>query len=94
MQIIDPTYGKTTGPGTGQDVPQPVDWRNDPMCLFSNAKPNADDLLKAIGPRLGQALGRDAPAFESKKNAATPADPDMLDWLAQQYRVVVLAVGD
>jgi thioredoxin reductase (NADPH) len=93
MQIIDPTYGKP-GSGTGQPAATAPDWRHDPMCLFSNSKPNADDLLRGIGPRLGAALGRGDIAFERKKNAAMPADPDMLDWLARQYRVVVLAVGD
>ena len=93
MEIIDPTYGKPGARRGKAAAPEP-DWRRDPMCLFSNSKPNADELLRGIGARLGAALGRGDISFESKENAAMPADPDQLDWLARQYRVVLLAAGD
>ena len=32
--------------------------------------------------------------FASKPNASAAADKDMIDWLSQRYKMVVVAVGD
>lgn len=93
MRIVNPTFGRL------ESVPEQssgrrVDWLHDPMCVFSNSKPNADELLTGLSVHLRGALERDEVAFEAKRNASMPADRDMLDWLAQQYRLAVLAIGD
>jgi thioredoxin reductase (NADPH) len=93
MRVINPTFGQPTS-GHDQAASRPPDWRRDPICMFSNSKPNANELLLGISSRLEKMLGRKEIAFESKQNAAMPAGPELLDWLARQYRVVVLAVGD
>lgn len=93
MRVVNPTFGRQELEADHMAV-RPLEWRQDPMCLFSNSKPNADELLEGIGVGLAKALERSDIRFEAKQNAAVPAETDMLDWLAQQYRLVVLAIGD
>lgn len=93
MQVINPTFGKPASEH-GKAAARPLDWRHDPICMFSNSKPNANELLQGVSSRLRRVLGRKDIAFESKKNSAMPASPELLDWLARQYRLAVLAVGD
>lgn len=93
MRIVNPTFGHpelTVEERAGR----PPSWRDDTICVFSNSKPNADELLNGVRERLQAAFGRGDIAYEAKRNAAVPADPDMIDWLAEQYRLAILAVGD
>lgn len=93
MRIVNPTFGylshKADPAARQQD-----DWRTAPICMFTNSKPNATELLNGIREQLSARFQRTDIGFAAKQNAARPADPDTIDWLAQQYRIVVLAVGD
>ncbi|MQA88298.1 MAG: hypothetical protein GEV03_27685 [Streptosporangiales bacterium] len=93
MRIVNPTFGHPEHVAE-TSASRPLDWRYDPMCVFSNSKPNANELLHGVRTRLEEVFGRDDVAYEAKQSAAVPADPDMIDWLAEQYRLAVLAIGD
>ena len=69
-----------------------ADWTE--VALFSNSKPNATELLRGVGERLQAHWDLPGVAFASKPNASAAADKDMIDWLLQRYKMVVVAVGD
>jgi hypothetical protein len=64
------------------------------MCVFSNSKPGAKELLTTVSRRLEKEHGVQPIGFASKPNAAVAAETTMIDYLAEQYRLVILAVGD
>ncbi|GLZ48595.1 hypothetical protein Acsp06_47800 [Actinomycetospora sp. NBRC 106375] len=64
------------------------------LCGLSNSKPGAHDLLDAIGRRLADEHGLGPNGLEAKPSAAVGADPALLDHLAAQYRLAVVAIGD
>ncbi len=92
MRIVDPTYGtgaeELAAGVAGDAAPAGT------LCLFSNSKPGATDLLRGIGDRLVAERGFGDVGFASKPNAAAGAQTDVLDHLAQQYRMAVVAIGD
>jgi thioredoxin reductase (NADPH) len=93
MRIVNPTIGDphhaTDDVGHG-----PHDWLDDPICMFTNSKPNATELLDGVRANLSEHLYRTDIGFAAKQNSARPASVELLDWLAQQYRIAVLAIGD
>ncbi|MEJ2861031.1 hypothetical protein WCD58_07680 [Actinomycetospora sp. OC33-EN07] len=64
------------------------------LCGLSNSKPGAHDLLEAIGRRLAGDHGFGPNGLEAKPSAAVGADAGLLDHLAAQYRLAVVAIGD
>jgi hypothetical protein len=64
------------------------------LCLFSNSKPGATDLLQGVADRLVAERGFGEVGFASKPSAASGAQTDVLDHLAEQYRMAVVAIGD
>ena len=69
-----------------------ADWTE--VALFSNSKPNATELLRGVGERLQAHWDLPELGFASKPNASAAADKDIIDWLSQRYKMVVVAVGD
>ena len=91
MRIVDPTYG------TPADEEVTVASDAAPagtLCLLSNSKPGATDLLRGVADRLVAERGFGDVGFASKPNAAAGAQTDVLDHLAEQYRMAVVAIGD
>ncbi|SFM81641.1 thioredoxin reductase (NADPH) [Pseudonocardia ammonioxydans] len=92
MRIIDPTYGTPS-----EEASTAVAGDRPPagtLCLFSNSKPGASDLLRGVGDQLGAERGILDVGFAAKPNAAAGADEDQLDHLAARYRMAVVAIGD
>ncbi|TFV74435.1 pyridine nucleotide-disulfide oxidoreductase [Blastococcus sp. CT_GayMR19] len=93
LRIVDPTFGvlpddadvEVRAGGT-------ADWTQ--VALFTNSKPNATELLRGVGERLQAHWDLRDLGFASKDNASAAADKDTIDWLSQNYKMVVVAVGD
>lgn len=92
VRIVDPSFGIPVD----EDV-TPVARDGEPagaLCLFSNSKPGANELLNGIARRLEAERGMAGIGFDSKPSAASAADTETLDRLAQQYRRAIVAIGD
>lgn len=93
LRIVDPTFGVLpVDTEAAQVAGGTADWSE--VAVFSNSKPNATELLRGVGERLQAHWELPELGFASKPNASTAADKDTIDWLAQRYRMVVVAVGD
>jgi thioredoxin reductase (NADPH) len=93
LRIVDPTFG--VQPAEAETTPLSggtADWTE--VALFSNSKPNATELLRGVGERLQAHWDLPEIGFASKPNASAAADKDTIDWLAQRYKMVLVAVGD
>ena len=92
MRIVDPTFGT---PGDEHVVAvASADTKPDILCVFSNSKPGANELLAGVRRRLESARAFVPIGFASKPNAASAADTATIDHLAAQYRMAVVAIGD
>ena len=93
MRIINPSFGhqpvstETVKAGT-------VDWLKDPIILFSNSKPNAQELLEGIRAKFGAIRSIENIDFISKDTASRAAPPEMIDKVALKYKAALLALGD
>jgi hypothetical protein len=92
MRIVDPTYGVAADEEAAAVAAEPAPAGT--LCLFSNSKPGATDLLQGVADRLVAERGFGDVGFASKPNAASGAQTDVLDHLAAQYRMAVVAIGD
>jgi hypothetical protein len=93
MRIINPCFGQAVA--TGETIKAgAVDWRRDPIVLFSNSKPNAKELLEGLKAKLGSIRAVDTIDLVWKPSASQPASPDLLDKVAHKYRAALLALGD
>lgn len=92
MRIVDPTYGtpadEEAAAVAGDTAPAGT------LCLFSNSKPGATDLLQGVADRLCTERGVADIGVASKPNAASGASADVLDHLAVRYRMAIVAIGD
>ena len=93
LRIVDPTFGvRPDESDVDVQAGGTADWTE--VALFSNSKPNATELLRGVGERLQAHWDLPELGFASKPNASAAADKDMIDWLSQRYKMVVVAVGD
>ncbi|MDP5183580.1 NAD(P)/FAD-dependent oxidoreductase [Blastococcus sp. BMG 814] len=93
LRIVDPTFGVPADEAEGAvAVGGGADWTE--VALFSNSKPNATELLRGVGGRLQEHWALPELGFASKPNASAAADKDVIDWLSQRYKMVLVAVGD
>lgn len=92
MRIVDPTHG--LAPGTVEPTEAAPSTAAGELCGLSNSKPGATVLLETIGQRLTADHGLRPMHLASKPSAAAGADPELLDHLAAQYRLAVVAIGD
>ena len=72
----------------------PVDWRRDPIILFSNSKPNAKELLEGLRAKLGTIRPIEGIDFVYKDSASKPAPTGIVDEVSRKYRAALLALGD
>ncbi len=93
MRIVNPTFGRKA-PSTEQVAVDAVDWRRDPIILFSNSKPNAKELLEGVRDSMGAYRATDNIDYIHKDSPAQPAPPAMIDALATKYRAALLAIAD
>lgn len=91
MRIVDPTFGV---PADQDAVAVERAAAAAGLCLFSNSKPGANELLDGVGRRLAAERGVSDIGFAAKPNAAAAAETATLDHLAAQYRTAVVAIGD
>ena len=63
MRIVNPSFGIAPA-GAEQATEGKVDWRNDPIVLFGNSKPNARELLEGVKAKLASIRRVDASAWE------------------------------
>ncbi len=93
LRIVDPTFGLApVEEEAGELAGGTAEWTE--VALFSNSKPNATELLQGLGGRLREHWQLAELGFASKPNASEPADKDTIDWLAQRFKMVLVAVGD
>lgn len=93
MRIINPSFGQASA--TAESVTSgPVDWRRDPIILFSNSKPNAKELLEGLRAKLGTIRSLEGIDFVYKESASKPAPTAIVDDVAKRYRAALLALGD
>src|SRR3546814_9853526 len=93
MRIVNPAFGVAPA-GSEQISVRPVNWREDPIALFSNSKPNARELLEGIREKLGAIRTVDDIDHVYKDSASQPAPAGMIDKVSQHYRVALLALAD
>ena len=93
MRIVNPSFGLVPA-GTELTATRKVDWRQDPIILFSNHKPNARELLEGVRAKLADLRRIDNVDFIHKNSASQPAPPAMIEAVAQKYRAALLALGD
>ena len=93
MRIVDPTYGTAsrTAPEPAAPPPTPA---TAGLCGFSNSKPGAHDLINGVLARLRDEHAIGGTGFVSKPNASVAARSEVLDHVAEQYRMAVVAIGD
>ncbi|MDK3258491.1 NAD(P)/FAD-dependent oxidoreductase [Blastococcus capsensis] len=93
LRIVDPTFGVQPADSAAEaQAGGTADWSE--VALFSNSKPNATELLRGVGERLQEHWELPELGFASKPNASAAADKDVIDWLSQRYKMVLVAVGD
>ena len=93
LRIVDPTFGVEPAGSVVEEQPGgTADWSE--VALFSNSKPNATELLRGVGERLQEHWELAEIGFASKPNASAAADKDLIDWLSQRFKMVLVAVGD
>ncbi len=93
MRIINPSFGLAPA-STEKVVSGAVDWRRDPIALFSNSKPNAKELLEGLKAKFGSIRSVENIEYLTKDTASRPAPPEMIDQVSKKYRAALLALGD
>lgn len=93
MRIINPSFGQALATAEAV-VSGPVDWRRDPIILFSNSKPNAKELLEGLRAKLGTIRRLEGIDMVFKESASRPAPTAIVDDVSKKYRGALLALGD
>jgi hypothetical protein len=93
MRIINPRFGQAMASVEAVQTGA-VDWRCDPIILFSNSKPNAKELLDGLRAKLGTIRPLEGIDFVSKDSASKPAPAAIVDDVSKRYRAALLALGD
>ena len=93
MLIVNPAFGRGTGGGE-QRARNAIDWRNDPIALFSNSKPNARELLEGVRANLAAFRRTDNIDYVSKDSVSQPAPAAILEHVANNYRAALMAIAD
>ena len=90
MLIVDPTQGRNSldAPNDTAGLPRRLAGR---VCLLSNAKPNASELLLGLARDVPGLHG--APLF-AKQSASLPAPDALLDRIADDFDTALVAIAD
>jgi len=90
MRIVDPTQGREDNGGRGL-VSTDARRLGGQVCLLSNSKPNASELLTRVAARFGELRG--APLFV-KPASSRPAPAELLDRIAESFDAALVALCD
>ena len=93
MRIVNPAFGLAQGSSETLSSGQ-VDWKTDPIALFSNSKPNAKELLEGLKAKLATVRKVDNVEMIYKDSASRPAPAEMIQQAGHKYRAALLALGD
>ena len=93
MRIVNPTFGNSAEGGETL-AGAPVDWRTDPIALFSNSKPNARELLEGIREKLGALRDVGNVGHVYKDGVGQPAPGNVIEQIAGSYRAALVAIAD
>ena len=93
MLIVNPSFGES---GATEELiaTRSVDWRVDPIVLFSNSKPNARELLEGVRVSLSGIRATDNIGFVYKSSASETAPAEIYDQVAEGYSAALLAIAD
>ena len=90
MRIVDPTQGRegllTNTQSSVADVRL-----SGQVCLLSNSKPNANELLRSVASAIPALRGA---SLFAKPFSSLPAPPELLDRLARDFDAALVAIGD
>lgn len=93
MRIVNPAFGLAQSSGETLKGGA-IDWKKDPIVLFSNSKPNAKELLEGLKAKLGGVRNVDNIDIVYKDSASRPAPADLIQQVGHKYRAALLALGD
>ena len=94
MRIVNPTFGVAPADSRAAAPAAPVNRLTDPIVLFGNNKPNAKELLEGLRSKLAGTRTVDGIDYIFKDSASQPAPSGMIEKVAQNYKVALLALGD
>lgn len=90
-QLIDPTAGG--GKGKVVLAPRPMDLAGKVVGLLDNTKEQGALILETLGRALCEQHGAARVIMLSKEHYSKPADPVIIDQIAQEAQVAIAAVG-
>ena len=93
MLIVNPAFGRDTG-CLENITDRPFDWRQDPIALFSNSKPNAKELLEGVREALAGLRNNSNIGFVKKDSVSQPAPGEVIEHIAANYRGALMAIAD
>ena len=93
MRIVNPSFGLAQGSSETLKSGA-IDWKKDPIALFSNSKPNAKELLEGLKAKLATVRNVDNIELIYKDSASRPAPAAMIQHVGHTYRAALLALGD
>ena len=89
--LIDPTAGG--GKGKVALAPRPMDLAGKVVGLLDNTKEQGALILETLGRGLCEQHGAARVVLLSKEHYSKPADPLIIDQIAQEAQVAIAAVG-
>jgi hypothetical protein len=89
--LIDPTAGG--GKGKVMLAPRPMDLAGKVVGLLDNTKEQGALILETLGRALREQHGAARVVLLSKEHYSKPADPLIIDQIAQEAQVAIAAVG-
>ena len=93
MRIVNPTFGLSAAAEEHVAL-KPINWKTDPIVLFSNSKPNARELLEGIKAKLSAFRPVNNIDFITKNSASREAPTDLIEKVAANYCGALLAIAD
>jgi hypothetical protein len=90
-QFIDPTAGG--GKGKVVPAPRPMALAGKVVGLLDNTKEQGALILETLGRALCEQHGAGRVVMLSKEHYSKPADPLIIDQIAQEAQVAIAAVG-
>ena len=90
-QFIDPTAGG--GKGKVALAPRPMDLAGKVVGLLDNTKEQGELILKTLGRALREQHGAAKVVLMAKEHYSKPADPVIINEMANEVQVAIAAVG-
>jgi hypothetical protein len=89
--LLDPTAGG--GKGKVALAPRPMDLAGKVVGLLDNTKEQGTLILETLGRALREQHGAAKVILVPKEHYSKPADPKIIDQIAQEAQVAIAAVG-